>query len=399
MQRAGLDATAMGRDWISAAAAAVAAPIDVTLPFKETAYLPAQRANAVAYRVQLARGRRFTVDVSFQATDGGRLFVDLFRIVPDAQPDRVASLADDETSLTYDVERDGEYVLRVQPELLRSGRFTITQRTLASLPFPISGATARAVRSGFGVARDAGAREHEGIDIFMPRGTPVVAVVDGTAEQSTNALGGNVVWLSRGFTGPRYYYAHLDRWAITGTSRVRAGDVLGYVGNTGNARTTSPHLHFGIYDRGAIDPLPFVGADDPSPAESSVPLERLDVWVRVTASRARVRSGPHAEATTRQEVERGRIARVAAVSGTSVRLMLPDDSGGYVAASQVAPALSTSDRSTLPAEANIWESPTDDAPLIVRLSSPRSVRTLGRHASFDLVMLEDGTEGWVRRER
>ena len=47
-----------------------------------------------------------------------------------------------------------------------------------------------------------------------------------------------------------YYYAHLDRWAFEGTTRVREGDLLGYVGNTGNARTTAPHLHFGVYARG-----------------------------------------------------------------------------------------------------------------------------------------------------
>ena len=174
-----------------------------------------------------------------------------------APPERVASLTEG-TTLTFTVPRDGAYVLRIQPELLRSGRFSVLQRTLASLPFPVSGLTAAAVQSEFGAARDAGRRQHEGIDIFAARDTPVLAVVDGVARTGTNTLGGNVVWLRGRAFGESFYYAHLERFAFEGTANVKAGDVLGYVGNTGNARTTAPHLHFGIYDRGAIDPFPFI---------------------------------------------------------------------------------------------------------------------------------------------
>ena len=67
--------------------------------------------------------------------------------VRDARPpERVASMTDG-TTLHHDVRRDGTYLLRVQPELLRSGRYTMVQRTLASLPFPVSGLTAKAVQS------------------------------------------------------------------------------------------------------------------------------------------------------------------------------------------------------------------------------------------------------------
>ena len=107
---------------------------------------------------------------------------------------------------------------------------------------------------------------------FAARETPALAVVDGTAQTGTNTLGGNVVWLRGGVFGESFYYAHLDRFAFEGTANVKAGDVIGYVGNTGNARTTSPHLHFGIYDRGAIDPLPFIRADDPAPAQAGGPI-------------------------------------------------------------------------------------------------------------------------------
>ncbi len=72
-------------------------------------------------------------------------------------------------------------------------------------------------------------------------------------------MGGKQVWLRDGIFGQSLYYAHLDSILVSGGKRVKTGDTLGLVGNTGNAKTTSPHLHFGIYTtNGAIDPLPFV---------------------------------------------------------------------------------------------------------------------------------------------
>ena len=78
---------------------------------------------------------------------------------------------------------------------------------------------------------------------------------------STNRLGGQVVWVL-GPGGQRHYYAHLDRYAdIVDGQRVRPGSVLGYVGNTGNAAGTPPHLHYGIYEAGdAINPYPLLRA-------------------------------------------------------------------------------------------------------------------------------------------
>lgn len=91
----------------------------------------------------------------------------------------------------------------------------------------------------WGDARSSG-RRHEGVDMEADRETPVVAVRDGSAEFKRSNLGGNAIWLTAP-TGERFYYAHLDDWA--GESReVHAGEVIGYVGQTGNAR--GDHLHF-----------------------------------------------------------------------------------------------------------------------------------------------------------
>jgi hypothetical protein len=149
-----------------------------------------------------------------------------------------------------------EHVVRIQAEPLTSVVYALTLELEASLPFPVPGYDVRAVRGFFGDKRDVGARLHTGIDIFAPRFTPVVAVSRGRAVPSHDELGGNVIWLNT--AGVSYYYAHLARFAISGPTDVAPGDVLGYVGNTGNAARTPPHVHFAVYrwGHGAIDPLP-----------------------------------------------------------------------------------------------------------------------------------------------
>jgi murein DD-endopeptidase MepM/ murein hydrolase activator NlpD len=107
-----------------------------------------------------------------------------------------------------------------------------------------------------------GGRRHEGIDIFVPPDTPVRSTTAGLVTRiGTNGLGGNVVWV----LGPgleRHYYAHLSRHGpFSRGDRVEAGDVIGYAGNTGNARGGPVHLHYGIYDSsGAKNPYPRLAA-------------------------------------------------------------------------------------------------------------------------------------------
>ena len=104
----------------------------------------------------------------------------------------------------------------------------------------------------WGWARSGG-RRHEGVDMIADRGTPVVAVRDGNAVFKNNRLGGRAVWLTTS-DGDRFYYAHLD--AFAGDSReVQVGDVIGFVGSSGNAH--GPHLHFETLPEGSVEnPFP-----------------------------------------------------------------------------------------------------------------------------------------------
>ncbi|MEX2552607.1 MAG: peptidoglycan DD-metalloendopeptidase family protein [Actinomycetota bacterium] len=92
-----------------------------------------------------------------------------------------------------------------------------------------------------------GGRRHQGTDIFALKGTPVLAVVSGTLEQvGVNPLGGTKLWLRSPGDNWSYYYAHLNGYGpgVRNGAKVKKGQVLGYVGTTGNAVGTPPHLHF-----------------------------------------------------------------------------------------------------------------------------------------------------------
>jgi len=132
----------------------------------------------------------------------------------------------------------------------------------AALPVPVEGVKARGIADTFGAPRGRD-RTHAGVDIFARRGTAVRSAGPGlVVDIREGGLGGRQVWVL-GPARERYYYAHLDGWR-EGLARgevVQAGTVLGYVGDSGNAKGTPPHLHWGIYGQaGAYDPLPLLRA-------------------------------------------------------------------------------------------------------------------------------------------
>lgn len=113
---------------------------------------------------------------------------------------------------------------------------------------PVEGVSPRDLRDSFNDPRDGG-RTHRALDILAPRGTPVLAAIDGEVLiLRQNAAGGNTLYLTDSAHRYVYYYAHLDRFSdkVLETIKVRQGFLLGYVGTTGNAPPDTPHLHFQV---------------------------------------------------------------------------------------------------------------------------------------------------------
>jgi peptidoglycan LD-endopeptidase LytH len=256
----------------------------VTLPYKEVLYFSPSHIYASGYTFPGRRGENIIVSVNRDSAVTARLFIDLF-IINGEEYEHLASSGIDELYIDHTVRKTGMYFIRIQPELLGGGRFYLEMTNSPSLAFPVHGVDSRAIKSFWGDRRDGGAREHKGVDIFASRGTPVLAAENGIISRTgTNNLGGNVVWLTT--LNKSLYYAHLDSQAVSPLQVVKKGDTLGFVGNTGNARYTPPHLHFGIYYRGegAVDPLPYIRDYFAGAAEPKVTENLLGTYGRTTAS-------------------------------------------------------------------------------------------------------------------
>lgn len=128
-----------------------------------------------------------------------------------------------------------------------------------TLIFPVAGNKSK-IKDLWGASRGGGIRKHKGIDIHAQKGTPVLAVCDGVIVERDNTLiGGKTLWLQSEDHGWKAYYAHLDQQLVKEGQFVKKGQKIGTIGNTGNARTTPSHLHFGISkSKNWVNPLPYI---------------------------------------------------------------------------------------------------------------------------------------------
>ena len=147
-----------------------------------------------------------------------------------------------------------------------------TAAPVGPLMIPVAGVDARQLSDTFTQSRAAG-RPHEAIDIMAPRGTAVVAVADGkVAKLFSSKPGGLTVYQFDTAEKLAYYYAHLDRYApgLAEGRELKRGELVGFVGSSGNADPAHPHLHFAIFELGpekhwwegrAINPFPLLAGE------------------------------------------------------------------------------------------------------------------------------------------
>jgi murein DD-endopeptidase MepM/ murein hydrolase activator NlpD len=402
LTQAGLDRRPAGRAWLAAADQALRDSLVVSLPFAETGYFRPERPSAASYRYAVRAGEQVHVSLTLAPGANARVFLDAFEAVPGRMPAPLANADTLVLDFRYRVENDGQHLLRVQPELLAAGRYTLRVAHEPSLSvFPVLGRTDAAAGSFWGADRDGGARRHEGIDIFAPRGTPAIAATAGIVTRTGETpLGGRVVWLADAEHGEHLYYAHLDKQLVSPGQRVRPGDTLGLVGNTGNARTTVPHLHFGIYrsGRGALDPFPFVQRAAVAPAPLTGP-DRRGEFVRLKVATALRPSS--AVAKTSRLPKSALLSNqwpllVLGQQGGSLRVQTPDGHIGYVGTQAVVGATGSPLRKlVLPAATELLARPAATATANDALAAKTAVAVLGQANGFSLVRGPQGQTGWA----
>jgi SH3-like domain-containing protein len=236
------------------------------------------------------------------------------------------------------------------------------------------------------------------VDIFAPRGTPVVAATDAYVRQvDTTPVGGRVIWLRDSKRGASLYYAHLNEILTRRGTRVRPGDTIGTVGNTGNARTTPPHLHFGLYFRreGPFDPWDYLYQPPGEPVPVEVQLADLGRWVRVRGEAIHLRDRPARRGRVLAELPLHTAVRVMGGVGTWYRVRLPDGSSGFVAGRLTEEIGEPLWLERLAQSQNLQEDPVPGAPVVDQVPDGTDLPVLGTFGDYLYVMAPNGRAGWM----
>jgi murein DD-endopeptidase MepM/ murein hydrolase activator NlpD len=397
---AGLKETALGRSWFQAAAKSLDSPLAITLPYQESGYFAAERPQAAGWKFYGKRGEKLNIILDKKPVSGFMVYMDLWENAGgENNSRRLLSAADTASgSIDYEIRADGQYLLRVQPELLKGGEYNLSIRTGPSLAFPIPDRVKHNIGSLWGSGRDGGKRKHEGIDIFAPFRSPAVASANGVVTRvNQNSLGGKVVFLRPENANYSLYYAHLDTQMVHEGQFVRVGDTLGLTGNTGNAKYTPSHLHFGIYTSGgAVNPLPFVNPVITNPAKITASFVHLGKLVRSSRD-AGLYEEPNEKLTRASQLTPSTLLRVEAATGSWYKVMLPDGREGFITSSKITPLDSPLRASKLNASAALTDQPIASAPRILQLNKGDAVNILAGFNDYYFVSQKDELQGWVEK--
>jgi murein DD-endopeptidase MepM/ murein hydrolase activator NlpD len=401
LDQAGLADTALGRDWITASEKTLNEPITISTPFEEVFYMDPAEAFAVSYRFDVIRGQRIEVDVDVQGIETGRLFIDLFRVrgVSSEEWVRVASADTEENRLEFEPRRDAQYVVRLQSELLRGGQCRVTIRNVAALEFPVVGYDNTAIGSGFGALRDGGRRRHHGVDIFAPRHTPVVAASRAyVVYVGDDPTGGRVIWLKDSKRSLHIYYAHLQKQDVKRYTWVEPGQVIGTVGNTGNARTTPPHLHFGTYEMGygPIDPVDYITQSKGELSPLTADLKALGLWMRAQELSLHVKISYDLRSNRIATLDPHSPMKVLAATAEKYRVLMPDGKSGYIPADHVESLDDIIEYQSASINHNVQDAPRDHAATIELINEGEEFSVLAKYEEYWFVKTQQGNTGWLQ---
>ena len=395
---AGLDKTPLGAEWINTASISLQKALSITIPYQETGYFAAEKVNAATYKFNAVRGTKIQVSLQKKPANAARIYVDIWQLPLEGNAKLLASADTLGNDIKLDIDETGNYLIRLQPELLRSSGYTLNITAGPSLGFPTKTGKNN-IQSFWGDGRDAGHRKHEGVDIFGKFRSPVIATNDGTVVKvNENNLGGKVVWFKPKGKDYNLYYAHLDEQIAKEGQDVFAGDTLGLMGNTGNARTTATHLHFGIYTfGGAIDPLPFINPTVKPMAKITASIDNLNKTLR-TKSKVILRSASDINSTPVTQLAAGTIVKISSATADWYKTELPDGNTGFIRSAELA-QVSNPIRKVKITSANysVYDKPDSLAAVKLNLPEGESVDLLGNFGNYSLVNDKNSRSGWIKK--
>ncbi len=393
LTEAGLKQTTIGNTWFLVAEESLAKPIRISTPYKETGYFPAEKPTAVGLRFKATRGVKLKIRLEKKPATNFPLYLDLWRTIENSSKPDFLMTADTTTNqIDLEVETSGDYQVRLQPELLVGGEYTLTITTGPSLAFPAKKGN---IQSVWGDSRSGGERTHEGIDIFAPRKTPALAAASGRVTRvNENTLGGKVVWLRPSQKNYTLYYAHLDSQMVQDGQDVQIGDTIGLIGNTGNAITTTPHLHFGIYGfGGAIDPLPFVDPSEKKPEPVSS-IQLIGQPVRVNINSQFFNSPDNGSGKIQIPVSS--FLTITGATGDWYKGITPNGLIGFIKNSNVRSIDKAISQIELKTDQPLFDQPNNQAARKSFLTKGEKLPVLAIHEDF-LLVRKNKMEGWVNK--
>jgi peptidoglycan LD-endopeptidase LytH len=393
LEQAKITQTALGTEWKRSAEESLSKPVKISTPYEEAFFLDPNQADALGYQFAAKRGQKIKIKINTALIEDSQLFMDLYRVEASGTQRHVATASKAELLLGFEPRKDAEYILRFQPELLRGGKFTVTIENVPTLSFPVAGKTASAIQSVWGDVRDGGKRSHEGVDIFARRGTPVLAPTKGYIRfVGKRGIGGNVVWLYDSERGQSLYFAHLNTLIAKKGTYVEPGDTLGTVGNTGNARTTPPHLHFGVYKNGAVNPFHYLQAPPENVKSVKGSLNLLGEYVRLTRKSLLKENMNDKKYTA--TLSSNEVMKVLAMNSNSYRVELFNGQTGYIQKSRLTAASRPIELLNVRSEIDILQKP-ELAAFGQFMDKGEQLAVLGKHNGFWMVKNKLGETGWI----